>query len=131
MLILFERKAQIWPASLASSSQASPHRYAMMFRTSMAGDFDSMDLQNSCLIYSLWPGYLDRDRTDLREWAKRKGIDFHIVHSSGHASSADLYRMAQAVAPKRLLPIHTVHPERYASLSPNMVIAANGEWVAV
>jgi len=63
------------------------------------------------------------------EWAKRKEIDFHIVHSSGHASSTDLYRMAQAVAPQRLLPIHTVYPERYASLSVNTEIAANGEWV--
>lgn len=101
----------------AEELQSNPHRYAMMFRNSMAGDLDSMDLQSGCLIYSLWPGYLERDRTDLREWAKRKEIDFHIVHSSGHASSADLYRMAQAVAPQRLLPIHTVHPERYASLS--------------
>ena len=58
-----------------------------MFRTSMAGDLDGMDLQSGCLIYSLWPGYLDRDRTDLREWAKQKDMDFHIVHSSGHASS--------------------------------------------
>ncbi len=30
----------------------------MMFRTSMAGDLDSMDLKVACLIYSLWPGYL-------------------------------------------------------------------------
>lgn len=101
----------------------------MMFRNSTAGDLDPVELKGACLIYSLWPGYLDRDRTDLREWAKRKEIDFHIVHSFGHASSADLYRMAQAVAPQRLLPIHTVHPERYASLSPNVEIAANGEWV--
>ncbi len=115
----------------AEELQANPQRYAMMFRTSMAGDLDGMDLQSGCLIYSLWPGYLDRDRTDLREWAKRKEIDFHIVHSSGHASGADLSRMAQAVAPQRLLPIHTVHPERYASLSPNVEIASNGEWMTV
>jgi ribonuclease J len=113
----------------AQELQANPQRYAMMFRTSMAGDLDGMDLQNGCLIYSLWPGYLDRDRIDLREWAKRKEIDFHIVHSSGHASSADLYRMAQAVAPQRLLPIHTVYPERYTLLSANTEIAANGEWM--
>jgi ribonuclease J len=62
----------------------------MMFRTSMAGDPDRVDLQSGCLIYSLWPGYLDRDRTDLRERAKQMGIDFHSVHNSGHASSADL-----------------------------------------
>lgn len=103
----------------------------MMFRTSMAGDLDRMDLKDACLIYSLWPGYLERDRTDLREWAKRKEIDFRIVHSSGHASSADLNRMAQAVAPQRLLPIHTVHPERYDSLSANTDIVANGEWVTI
>ncbi|HEY0960136.1 MAG TPA: MBL fold metallo-hydrolase [Novosphingobium sp.] len=115
----------------AEELQANPQRYAMMFRTSMAGDLDGMDLQSGCLIYSLWPGYLDRDRTDLREWAEQKGIDFHIVHSSGHASSADLYRMAQAVAPQRLLPIHTVYPERYDSLSANTEIVANGEWVTI
>lgn len=115
----------------AEELQANPQCYAMMFRTSIAGDLDRMDLQSGCLIYSLWPGYLDRDSTDLREWAKRKEIDFHIVHSSGHASSHDLYRMAQAVAPQRLLPIHTVHPERYASLSANVEIANNGEWVEV
>lgn len=113
----------------AEELEASPQRYAMMFRASMAGDLDSMDLKDACLIYSLWSGYLERDRMDLREWALRKEIDFHIVHSSGHASSTDLYRMAQAVAPQRLLPIHTVHPERYTSLSPNVEIAANGEWV--
>lgn len=115
----------------AQELQANPHRYAMMFRTSLTGDLDGMELKEACLIYSLWPGYLERDRTDLREWARRKEIDFHIVHSSGHASGADLYRMAQAVAPQRLLPIHTVHPERYDSLSANTEIAANGEWVTI
>jgi len=115
----------------AEELQANPQCYAMMFRNSMASDLDGMDLQSGCLIYSLWPGYLDRDRTDLRQWAKRKDFDFHIVHSSGHASSADLYRMAQAVAPERLLPIHTIHPERYASLAARTQLAANGEWVEV
>lgn len=113
----------------ADELQVNPQRYAMMFRTSIAGDLDRMDLQSGCLIYSLWPGYLERDRIDLREWSKQKGLDFHIVHSSGHASNADLYRMAQAVAPQRLLPIHTIHPERYDSLSANTEIAANGTWV--
>ena len=115
----------------AEELQGTPQGYAMMFRTSMAGDLDNMDLKDACLIYSLWPGYLERDRTDLREWAKRKEIDFHIVHSSGHSSFVDLHRMAQAVAPQRLLPIHTVYPEKYDSLSANTEIVANGEWVTI
>lgn len=58
----------------AEELQASPQRYAMMFRTSMAGDLDGMDLQSGCLIYSLWPGHLDRDRTDLREWQSARKL---------------------------------------------------------
>lgn len=34
----------------------------------MARDLDRMALQGACLIYALWPSYLERDRTDLREW---------------------------------------------------------------
>jgi hypothetical protein len=39
--------------------------------------------------------------------------------------------MAQAVGRQCLLPIHTVHPERYDSLSANTELAANGERVTV
>lgn len=70
----------------------------------MAGDFDRMELKNACLIYSLWPGYLEHDCTGLREWAKQKDIGFHIAHSSGHAASTDHYRMAQAAYTEEAVP---------------------------
>jgi ribonuclease J len=108
--------------------QAHPQRYAMMFRASMAQDLDGLELAGGGLIYSLWPGYLDRDRVDLRVWARDKGLDFHIVHSSGHASPADLRRMAEAIAPHRLVPIHTKQPSAYDALYPVVQIATNGVW---
>lgn len=103
----------------------------MMFRSSMAADLDAADLAGGSLIYSLWPGYLERDRFDLREWATKRGVAFHIVHSSGHAHREDLVRMVEAVAPGRLMPIHTEHPDRYAALFDRVQCAGNGEWVEV
>ncbi|HEV2079104.1 MAG TPA: MBL fold metallo-hydrolase [Allosphingosinicella sp.] len=110
---------------------ARPAAFTMMFRSSMAGDPGAADPRGGSLIYSLWPGYLERDRIDLREWARERGVEFHIVHSSGHANREDLVRMVRAIAPGRLMPIHTEHPARYAQLFERVQCAQNGEWVAV
>ena len=109
----------------------TPAAFTMMFRSSMANDLGAADLAGGSLIYSLWPGYLDRDRFDLRDWAKERGVEFHIVHSSGHAHREDLIRMVEAIAPGRLMPIHTEHPDRYAALFKRVQCASNGEWVEV
>ena len=108
---------------------AAPGRFAMMFRASMIPDFAGAALGGGCLIYSLWPGYLERDRTDLRVWARDRQIAFHIVHSSGHADLCDLQRMAAALQPKRLVPIHSAHAERFADLFANVNPAADGVWI--
>jgi ribonuclease J len=110
---------------------AHPDRFAMMFRASMTGDLNGLDLAGGSLIYSLWPGYLERDRTDLREWAREHGLAFHLIHGSGHASPNDLRRMAAAVRPKRLMPIHSAVPARYGELYPAIERAGNGAWVRV
>jgi ribonuclease J len=103
----------------------------MLFRASLARDLAGADLRGGALIYSLWPGYLDRDRTDLRQWAKDQGLGFHLVHSSGHAHPTDLKRMAEALQPRRLMPIHSAHPEEYEAIYPAVQRAGNGEWVDV
>lgn len=119
------RSRRIFTEELA----AAPGRFAMMFRGSMAGDLDDVDLAGGGLIYSLWPGYLDRDRTDLRVWASKRGLSFDIVHCSGHAHPKDLKRMAHALGPKRLVPIHTERPEAYRRLYDKVEIVADGAWV--
>lgn len=78
---------------------SSPAAFTMMFRSSMAADLGAAELVGGSLIYSLWPGYLERDRFDLRDWAAERSVEFHIVHSSGHAHREDLIRMATGLAP--------------------------------
>lgn len=110
---------------------AKPASFTMMFRSSMVADLGTASIAGGSLIYSLWPGYLDRDRLDLRDWARERGLEFDIVHSSGHAHRADLVRMCKALSPRRLMPIHTEHPQQYGTLFDRIQCAANGEWVEV
>jgi len=99
----------------------------VIFRPSMAGDFRN-SLSGARLFYSLWPGYLERGGFDLRGWCRDRGVAFEVQHTSGHASVSDLKRLAQALNPKRLVPIHSFAPERFQRFFPNVQRANDGEW---
>lgn len=122
------RGQRIYPDELARH----PERWVVVFRSSMAPDFEAMDcLPGSKLMYSLWPGYLKRDGQALERWCKKHGVEFEIHHTSGHAYRKDLLHFVERIAPKRLVPIHTLHPQRYASLYPNVQIVPNGVWAEI
>jgi ribonuclease J len=121
------RQRRIYTAELATKAG----QFTMLFRGSMARDLVRRDLAGGNLIYSQWPGYLDRDRLDLREWASTRGLGFKLIHGSGHAHPNDLRRMAAALQPRRLMPIHSAVPGRYDELYPTIQRAANGEWIDV
>ena len=102
----------------------------MSFRPSMAGDLHAADcLSGACLVYSMWPGYLKRSNPNLRDWCEANGIGFDIVHTSGHASEADLRRLISAIKPKALIPIHTLAPERFRDMGAPVWKVSNNRWV--
>ena len=104
----------------------------MSFRTSMSKDLADADcLEGARLIYSMWPGYLDRGSPDIRDWCADHGVGFEIAHTSGHAGARDLKRFVDAIKPRRLIPIHTLAPERYAALSDNTTVLGDGEWTRI
>ena len=41
-----------------------------------------------------------------------KKVVFQHIHTSGHATLSDLKRLAKAVNPKKIVPIHTENPEK-------------------
>lgn len=61
------------------------------------------------LIYSLWEGYLH----EARPFWDKHGVPIIEVHCSGHAYVEDLQRFVAAIRPRRVIPIHTFHPEAY------------------
>ncbi len=122
------RSRRIYPHELRKRRR----HLAMTFRVSMVQDLTDADcLDGARLIYSMWPGYLERGSPDLREWCVDRGVDFEIIHTSGHADAYDLKRLVEALRPKRLIPIHTLTPDRYRELSPNTTPISDGTWTDI
>jgi ribonuclease J len=59
--------------------------------------------------FSMWRGYLsDPYHAEALEWCRAAGAEIAHIHTSGHASAADLRAFATAVRPKMVVPVHGV-----------------------
>ena len=86
-------------------------------------------LANGAVVWSMWPGYLkEPSGTRLKELLKSSGVPFILDHASGHAPVADLQRLAGALEPSRLVPIHTEGAGSYNEFFENVETHGDGEW---
>ena len=59
--------------------------------------------------FSMWKDYLAEPyHAESLEWCKSRGAEVAYLHTSGHASAADLRAFANAVRPKAIVPVHGV-----------------------
>jgi len=102
----------------------------ILFRPSMRFEFEKEKcLDQATLIYSLWSGYLeDEQYSGFLDWLKKMNIPLIQCHTSGHAPLADLKKLANAISPKMLVPIHTFNPEIYDDHFNNVVLKNDGQW---
>ena len=102
----------------------------MLFRAWMLRDLErAKALTGATVIWSQWKGYLEEGSgAQLKADCKARGIPFEIIHTSGHANVADLKRLAAAVGPMALVPIHTFEAERFPELFQNVVRHSDGDW---
>jgi ribonuclease J len=127
-VVLPFRRRRVYPEQIADQA----NKLVMMFRSSMMQEFEGLGgLKGGKLIYSQWPGYLDRDRVDIRAWCAQQALGFEILHTSGHADIKTLVELARSVAAKRVIPIHTDSPERLGELIPDATPVHDGEWIEV
>ena len=90
-----------------------------------------LGLQGAKLIYSLWEGYLVQERLKpFHAWLTRHEIPLVQIHTSGHASVRDLQRLARAIQPRQLVPVHSAEPGRFAELFDRVALKADGAWWA-
>jgi ribonuclease J len=107
-------------------------RIVMCFRNSMIHELGDIGcLEGARLIYSLWPGYLERSKPDIRSWCTSIGIEFEVIHTSGHADAYDLQRLIEGINPRRLVPIHTLAADRYPSTTSEILRLTDGEWLTL
>jgi len=85
------------------------------------------------VIYSQWLGYLDGKHADyygsdqIAAFRSDPAVNFVYAHTSGHAPVADLQRLAAALNPRKLVPIHTEHGEDFSQVFANVVTHDDGE----
>ena len=104
----------------------------MSFQPSLPQDLaDANCLEGARLVYSMWPGYLERGSLNLRKWCADRGVEFEIIHTSGHANAYDLKRLVESFRPKRLIPIHTLVPDCFRKLRRNTTPVRDGIWTEI
>lgn len=121
VLIMNDPRKKPWRGDLV---QKNPEKYVLLFRPLHIGDLEQGDcLAGASYIYSQWGGYRERkDFDEVTAFLKRHNIQEQHIHTSGHASPADLKKFAAAMDPKKVVPIHSFAPDMYNELFPNVEI---------
>lgn len=107
----------------------NPGKYTLLFRSLHCMDLGrNFCLNDALFIYSQWGGYWKRDSfKKVRAWLKRHHIPKIEVHTSGHADLSDLQKFANALNPRKIVPIHSFMPFEFINLFPNVEIHKDGE----
>jgi ribonuclease J len=80
------------------------------------------------VIYSQWKGYLEDTSgkcygaEQVASYKADPLVNYVYAHTSGHAPLEDLQRFADAINPRKLVPVHTEFPEDYSENFKNVEI---------
>ena len=86
----------------------------------------SQAMEKACYIYSMWNGYLDRD-SQFNEFKDKYSLQFHQIHTSGHAYLSTAQEIVGALKPKAIVPIHTLSGDEFKDHFENVVRLEDGE----
>ena len=90
---------------------AKPDNFVIKYNLKLARYLLNNVIKDYDFIYSMWTGYLDRQKT----WDRYKK---HIteIHTSGHAEIMALQKFVKQIKPKNLIPIHTECKNEYKKM---------------
>jgi ribonuclease J len=105
-------------------------RTVMLFRPAMARDVEAANLWgNARAIWSQWDGYLKEGTgAKLKADLVARNVPLELIHTSGHASIFDLKRLAEALRPNKLIPIHTFEGDSFSKYFSHVTRRSDGEW---
>jgi len=85
-------------------------RYVAVVRGGLLADYQRAGVvptAEDAFNFSMWSGYLaEPDVKEVLEWCEAGGAEIAYIHTSGHASAADLRAFAAAIRPKVIVPVH-------------------------
>lgn len=85
-------------------------RYVIMLRRALIEDYERAGVlpdASDAYDFSMWKGYLsDPYYSAMLDWCRSRGTEVEYIHTSGHASAADLRAFTAALQPKLVVPVH-------------------------
>lgn len=95
-----------------SAKRLQGGRHVVMLRRALIQDYVRAGVVPSAddaFNFSMWKGYLSEAyHSEPLEWCRSAGAEIAYLHTSGHASAADLRAFANAVRPKYVVPVHGI-----------------------
>ena len=97
-------------------NEISKKPFLMCIRSSMKNYLvklnELVSFEDGVLFYGMWKGYLERPETkEFIEFMESKGVNTHILHTSGHADNITINKLIEDVKPKKIYPVHTENAE--------------------
>lgn len=115
----------------AAALEGAAEPLVIMTRRSLVRDFVRKGVKptsEDAWCWSQWRGYLENaDGTFIKHWFEAGGARAEHIHTSGHASVADLRAFASAIGPKTLVPIHGVKWDERQTGFPPITRLRDGE----
>lgn len=111
-------------------------RSVVLFRPTMADELEPWGcMKDATLVWSLWSGYLEPPHDAvIAPILQRYSLRPRRIHCSGHAGIEDIQRLAAALAPARVVPMHTFGADRFGDVMKEIArveLHADGEiWEA-
>jgi ribonuclease J len=106
-------------------------KWVVMIRPSLIRDYEKAGVipnANDAWSWGLWKGYLQSgDGKKIQQWFDNAGANAAHIHTSGHASPADLRAFAVAMKAKTMVPIHGVNWDAGAEGFPHITRLDDGE----
>lgn len=93
----------------AISARALPARGIVAIRDSSLTDFQRAGITpgpDDAFVFSSWAGYADTIAARSFALMRETGARIEHIHTSGHASAADLTEFVRTLRPKRIVPVH-------------------------
>lgn len=110
-------------------------RHVTMLRSALIQDYERAGVvpnADDAYNFSMWNGYrADPYHSAALEWCKRAGSEVADIHTSGHASPADLRAFTTAIQPKVIIPVHGNAWDEHSDRFGNVKRLCDGEEYAI
>ena len=115
----------------AKKLAASPGKWVVMTRSSLIKDYVAAGVTpdaNDVWSWSMWSGYLDKSHGQkVKDWFDESETPSAHIHTSGHASPANLGEFARRINAKELILVHGTAWKPEMDGFPRITKAIDGE----